>query len=228
MNWARQFFAKVWKLTQPPGKAKLNALANDRVLEFDADMTESLRTFIAVEITLPLNLRMLVENIREMGQGVKVVASASTHITLKFLGDTPVESLPSLTKILQSVAGEFPGFDVDLVGIGAFPHWRRPQVIWVGVQPELSLKNIADRLETELDKLGFPKERRDYEPHLTLARIKAKPPKELKELASRYEGTHFGTQSIDRIIFYQSELQPTGPVYTPLATILLKEASFDG
>jgi 2'-5' RNA ligase len=69
--------------------------------------------------------------------------------------------------------------------------------------------------------LGFPRERRAYHPHLTLARIKAKPPAELQEIAEAHKSTPFGRQTIDRVIWYQSELQSTGPVYTSIATILL-------
>ncbi len=184
-------------------------------------MPETLRTFIAIEISMPPSLRKLLEQIRDMGL-VKVVDSASAHVTLKFLGDTPIELLPDVIKAMASVAGGFEAFDVELAGTGAFPHWGRPQVVWAGISPKDPLQKMAARLEDVLEPLSFPKEGRAYHPHLTLARIKAKPPRELKELAKAYETTSFGTQSIDRVILYQSELQKGGPVYTPLATTLLE------
>jgi 2'-5' RNA ligase len=84
---------------------------------------------------------------------------------------------------------------------------------------------MARRLETIVEPLGFPRESRAFHPHLTLARIKAKPPKELKEIADANENQSFGTQTIDRVILYQSDLQKTGPVYTPLATASLEKST---
>jgi 2'-5' RNA ligase len=184
-------------------------------------MSERLRTFIAVKISLPPALRTILRRFREMGRAVKAVDSETAHLTLKFLGDTPTQVLADVGNIVESVAGAFEPFDLELAGIGAFPHWGRPQVAWAGVIPTVPLLEMAGRFETELEPLGFPREKRAYHPHLTLARIKAKPPAELKDIAEAHESTDFGGQTIDRVIWYQSELQRTGPIYTPLSTILL-------
>jgi 2'-5' RNA ligase len=60
---------------------------------------------------------------------------------------------------------------------------------------------------------------------LTLARIKARPPKELQEIADANENKSFGMQTIDRVVLYQSDLQKSGPVYTPLATASLGKST---
>lgn len=184
-------------------------------------MPEMLRTFIAIEISLPPTLQSIVIELREMGSALKVVDTDSTHITLKFLGDTPVEVLPQIGKVMESVANGLQAFDVELNGIGAFPHWGRPTVVWAGVSPKEPLQHMADRLEAELEPFGFPKESRAYHPHLTLARIKTKPPRELKPLAEIHETTSFGRQTINHIILYESVLQKSGPIYTPLASVPL-------
>jgi 2'-5' RNA ligase len=161
----------------------------------------------------------MLEELQGMGSAVKVVDLESTHVTLKFLGDTPIASVPEIAKRMATVANELDAFELELMGTGAFPHWGRPQVVWVGLSPKEALQNLAARLENDLEPLGFPKESRAYHPHLTLARIKARPPKDLKSLADEYEKTSFGTQTIDRVILYQSVLQKRGPIYTPLATV---------
>ena len=185
-------------------------------------MSRSMRTFVAVEISLPAELRSMLRQFREMGRAVKAVESAATHITLKFLGDTPLDLLAEIAKAIESAMGSREAFELELKGIGAFPHWGRPQVVWAGVFPEEPLVHIAEALENALEPLGFPRERRAFHPHLTLARIKAKPPAELKEIADAHETESFGTQIIDTVIYYQSELKPAGPVYTPLSTIILQ------
>ena len=185
-------------------------------------MGEQARTFVAVEIALPAELRAILRQFGEMGRAVKAVESAAMHITLKFLGDTPREQLAEIADAVESAVGNCEAFELELKGIGAFPHWGRPQVVWAGVSPEEPLLLIAEELEKTLEPLGFPRERRAFHPHLTLARIKAKPPAELKQIADAHETQSFGTQTVDTVIFYQSELQPTGPVYTPLSTITLE------
>ena len=184
-------------------------------------MSEAIRTFIAVNIAVPSELRALLRQFGEMGRAVKAVDSETMHITLKFLGETPADVLADVGRVVESLAGEFEAFELELKGIGAFPHWSRPQVVWAGVDPAEPLLELARRLETELEPLGFPKERRAFHPHLTLARIKARPPAELKDIAEAHETTSFGRQWIDTVIWYQSELQKTGPIYTPLATVNL-------
>lgn len=181
-------------------------------------MPELLRTFIALEISLPPSLQEILQQLREMGSALKVVNSESVHVTLKFLGETPIETLPEIGKVMESVAGGQEAFDLELIGLGAFPHWGRPRVAWAGITPKEPLQHIAKRLETDLEPLGFPREGRAYNPHLTLARIKAKPPRELKQLAETHESTSFGKQTVDRVILYQSVLEKSGPIYTPLAT----------
>jgi RNA 2',3'-cyclic 3'-phosphodiesterase len=185
-------------------------------------MSEPLRTFIAVKVSLPQALRTVLRRFREMGRAVKAVDSDTTHITLKFLGDTPADQLAEVGRIVETVAGDFKSFDLELTGLGAFPHWGRPQVAWVGINPSEPLVEMARRLETELEPLGFRRERRAYHPHLTLARIKARPPAVLQDIAEAHETTSFGTQTIDQVVWYQSELQKTGPIYTPLSTTVLQ------
>jgi 2'-5' RNA ligase len=184
-------------------------------------MSECLRTFVAVKISLPPGLRTVLRQLRELGRAVKAVDSEMMHLTLKFLGDKPRPVLADVGQVVESIAKDYESFELELAGVGAFPDWRRPQVVWAGVTHAELLSEMASRLATELEPLGFPRERRAYHPHLTLARIKAKPPAELQEIAEAHKSTPFGRQTIDRVIWYQSELQSTGPVYTSIATILL-------
>lgn len=185
-------------------------------------MSQTIRTFIAAPIILPDPLRSILRRLREMGRAVKAVDPENPHITVKFLGDTSPEHVSEVTERFEAVLGGVDAFEIELAGIGAFPHWKRPMVTWAGAIDAEPLTEIANRLENELEPLGFPKERRAYHPHLTLARIKAKPPPELHEIAQAHETTSFGQQKIDRLVLFQSELQKTGAVYTLLKTVTLQ------
>ena len=177
----------------------------------------TLRTFFAVAIPCPPALRPVIRSLGEMGDAIKPVSSDGLHITLKFLGETPAEQVSELTDILQQVIAEYPPFDFDLVGLGAFPRVERPEVVWAGVETGEKLIELASRLEERVEKLGYRKERRAFTPHLTLARVRRKPSPLLSELFDKHASTRFGKVKIERTTLFQSELTPTGAVYSVLA-----------
>ncbi|MBV9851975.1 MAG: RNA 2',3'-cyclic phosphodiesterase [Armatimonadetes bacterium] len=101
---------------------------------------------------------------------------ADYHITLKFLGDVPEMRQPELVAAALPVAARDTLLEIRLRGIGVFPNARRPNVLWVGVQDNDTLKELAAQLDGALADLGFRRETRAYVPHVTLARIRAAHP----------------------------------------------------
>lgn len=186
-------------------------------------MSDVIRTFIAVEFHPTPSLRRVIEQLDVMGRPLKAVSADRLHVTLKFLGDTDRQLVSEISGILQGVARVRPAFAVKVVGIGAFPHRHRPSVIWAGLDGADALASIARELETRLEPLGFPREKRAFQPHLTLARVKSKPPNELQALFDKHESTEWGTTPIRTVEFFQSELRPEGPRYTVLASATLPE-----
>jgi len=181
-------------------------------------MSETRRTFIAVSVPCGEKLRHLLGLLGQMGKPVKPVAADNLHLTLKFLGDTPAEQIPAVSEIVQTAASNASSFQMELVGIGAFPRKERPSVIWAGIDGGEPLVQIAEELEQRLQPLGFQKERRAFSPHLTLARVRRKPPPELFELFEQHAATRFGTVSVGSLTYYASDLRPQGAVYTSLST----------
>ncbi|MGB9879848.1 MAG: RNA 2',3'-cyclic phosphodiesterase, partial [Anaerolineae bacterium] len=110
---------------------------------------------------------------------------------------------------------------------GFFPNARRLRVIWVGVDGDVdTLSQLQRAVESELNAIGFPPEKRGFQPHLTLARIRDYArPNEREEMAK-----HIAAVQIDRnasmlvheVHLIRSDLRPTGAVYTRLATVPLK------
>jgi len=90
-------------------------------------------------------------------------------------------------------------------------------VVWAGVK-ELSgaLAGLQARLEEELARIGFAKERRAFTAHATLGRVKDSKPHGLREAIARGAQAHFGRQSVRDIVLIESDLTPKGAVYTEL------------
>jgi signal transduction histidine kinase len=86
----------------------------------------------------------------------------------------------------------------------------------------VSLAALAAETETVCETLGIPAERRDFRPHLTLARIRTpKPLFELKRAIAELPDDRFGEFQSTEFHLYKSELRPGGSIYTKLATYTL-------
>lgn len=181
-------------------------------------MSNSIRAFIAAKLPAGAALREVVSHLGAMGRAVKPVAADNLHVTLKFLGHVASAQTAEISRVVRAVAEPVAPFQVRIVGLGAFPHALRPSVIWAGLEGAEPLVNIAEGLEAELEPLGFAREKRPFHAHLTLARVKFRPPDDLAALLDEHAATEFGTASIASVELYQSELERDGPRYTVLAS----------
>ena len=184
-------------------------------------MPNLIRAFIAVKIPSTPALCEVISQLALMGRPVKSVASDKLHVTLKFMGNTNSELIPKVGRILHAVCESKSAFDLRIIGCGAFPHDARPSVIWAGLENTETLIELSAELETQLQPLGFSAEKCQFQPHLTLARVKSKPPEELAMLLAEQASTEFGVASIESVELRQSELLPEGPQYTSLVSVQL-------
>jgi 2'-5' RNA ligase len=180
-----------------------------------------LRTFISVKIAPTTDLRRLHTRLLNLGDRFRPVALDTLHITLKFLGDTNDAQVPEICAIIRRIAEDAQVMHVRLLGLGAFPNPRRPSVLWVGLDQAEALCRLAAELDCAVASLGFAAESRAFQPHLTLLRIKSRPPDEVFTLLSDDAHTEFGLVAIDEVEYLQSELGPRGSRYTKLATFAL-------
>ena len=70
---------------------------------------------------------------------------------------------------------------------------------------------------------GWPEEGREFSAHLTLCRVRnSKAGFKLAQLAEEYKDFKLGTMPAEAVSVYQSQLTPSGPVYTVLGRYELK------
>jgi 2'-5' RNA ligase len=183
-----------------------------------------MRTFIAVNLAPTPALRRLHERLAGLGDRFTPVALTNLHITLKFLGETAKEQVPEVCTALARAAAAESTARCRLLGLGAFPDARRPTVVWVGLDQGETLVRLAARLDRDLAPLGFAPEARAFQPHLTLLRVKSRPPEELFTLLADEAQTDFGIVELSKVSFFESELTPRGSRYTALANCALGPA----
>lgn len=183
----------------------------------------SIRAFIAVDFEASQELRGLIGELRSSRARLRVVAPENLHITLKFLGETEEGMVEPIVDVLEASVDGVPPFTLTLRGTGAFPSMRAPRVLWVGIYDGEPLVRVAQRLEQGLGSLGFPRERRRFSPHLTLARVKGPQGRDdAVRLIEKQRDAEFGAQRVEAVKLKRSELRPTGAVYSDVAIVALR------
>ncbi len=190
-------------------------------------MKNQIRAFVAVSLSSAVqsSVEKLIRSLRQEIDGVKWVDTQNLHITLKFLGDVPMNELHRIIAAIQRGAESVETFDLEFRGCGVFPNAEQPRTIWIGAgQGSEELTVAATAIEDELFKLGFPKEHRRFSPHLTIGRVKrdVRVSEAVSGFLTERSELAFGSSGVDEVIVYSSELTRNGPIYDELATIPLR------
>jgi len=81
-----------------------------------------------------------------------------------------------------------------------------------------ALGQLAHRVETALNGLGFAAEGRTFSPHLTLARFNVSRPRpELVALLEPKKGLILGRFEVSEFFLFESRLSPSGAQYQKVA-----------
>lgn len=184
------------------------------------------RIFIAVDISETARQRAAeyIDDLRLEFSGLRVgwERPEKLHITLKFLGDVEDEKVAEVVESLNSSAGSSRCFEVELSGTGVFPSPSNPRILWLGLHDQDGkLSATANAVESGCALLGYKKEKREFSPHLTIARLRE--PHKAQQLAVRHLSNKFEPVSfeVSEIVIYESKLQPTGSIYSKLAAVPL-------
>ena len=185
-------------------------------------MSERLiRTFVSVSVPREIvNIQsMLKSTIEPKGVKVRWVMNGKMHLTLKFLGNTTQGSIDNLNEALFNAVKSAKVINLSISGTGAFPVKGRPNVLWLGIKGDIDeLKQLTVNINNSLEPLGFITEKRDFLPHVTIARIKSNQ-KKIPNI-SNYLNTTFTElpMKIVKISLVQSESFSKGTFYTILGT----------
>ena len=184
-----------------------------------------MRIFIAVELPSDVKnqiARMQAE-LKKVPAQVSWTKAENVHLTLKFLGEIEEKQLQPVTQAARAGCKGIKKFKISLKGVGGFPNLRQPRVIWIGTQNGAEeLISLQAKIDTELDKAGFPKEEKKFRPHFTLGRVRV--PKNIEKLAQALGSTEFQTADFDilHLNVMKSQLSPGGSIYTVLERIDLE------
>lgn len=186
-----------------------------------------IRSFLAFE--LPPEIREKIGEVstelQKLTLPIRWVKVTNIHLTMIFLGYVDEDKIDDIKEKVNLVVQRFSIFQTRLNGIGVFPNWRKPRVIWIDLGGEIErLSTLREELQTELKVLGFKPEKRPFAPHLTIGRFKGllDRDEELKSILDRYHDLSGDLQYLNELVLFKSDLKPDGPVYTKMATWQLR------
>lgn len=178
-----------------------------------------MRYFIAVNLPIDLKekIRKATKNLQD--KGLKKVAPEKLHLTLKFLREVNENKIEEVKEKLREI--EFERFSVGLKGTGCFPNMNFIKVFWLGIgEGRENLIGLQGEIDEKLSKINFKKEKKKFEPHLTIARVKFLQDKGkiLEELKKIQLEENF---EVNNFYLMESMLQKGGPKYKKIDSFKL-------
>jgi RNA 2',3'-cyclic 3'-phosphodiesterase len=188
-----------------------------------------MRLFIALDIDdgIRSRLQRFVEGVRGFAPDARWQRPDSLHVTLKFIGEKPRETVEEIRRVLAEIRGT--AMEITFRGYGFFPTTRAARVFWVGLQAGPELAQLAADVDTALSRLKIPREEHAFSPHLTLARAsrsgaprwrKGDGPNNtfrlLQDKLAALPPPEFGTMTARDFFLYESKLSRGGSIYSKL------------
>ena len=195
-------------------------------------MSQEVRAFVAIDLPEPVKeaIGEVVDQLRRVDlRGVRPVNLNGVHLTVKFLGDVSTDNVPKVAEAVSEAVHDAEAFVIEMGGVGVFPNRRSPRTIWAGFEGDVDrLAHLQRRVDNAVAELGFPKERRSFTPHLTLARVRDGAASDTRRSAAEIAERHWKGSglivSVNSVGLIRSILSPKGARYEHLANLPLGEA----
>lgn len=168
-----------------------------------------LRLFVG--IALPEEVRVELGTLCSGIPNARWVRPENLHMTLRFIGEVGEDVAEDIDDSFREIRGQ--SFSMWLKGLGFFGNARSPRQIWVGVERNLALHHLQEKIESAIVRAGLPPECRKFVPHVTLARLRGQNVSRLQSFLSVHEPFRKGPIAVDRFTFFSSKLSHNGSIY---------------
>ena len=185
------------------------------------------RTFIGIKIQAKERFLDQLVDIRQrlVREKINWVNPERFHITLHFIGKSSDQLIESIDHELCSLIPDFPRPEIRIARLGVFPNVRKAKVLWADLEYGEQLIELQQAIVKIMKQHGQEIEKREFKPHLTLGRFKYPPHRDrLNKVLEHYAHTVFDEQITDGVTFFESQLDRTGPNYSPLHIYAFNDA----
>jgi len=164
--------------------------------------------------------KSLVDRLRSSLPDASWTKAESWHLTLKFLGEVSRSALDRFGTSIAEACAEAVAGEILADGALVFPPRGEARVLGVGFASNEALDSVvrvADAADRAAAPLGVEPERREFRPHVTLARLRRRWPQEAVASFRETVGAwRFPAWRARSCVLFESRLGPGGAAHTPL------------
>lgn len=191
---------------------------------------ESIRTFVGIDF--PEALKQTLAGVQQRlappgsANGLLWTPRQNFHLTLFYLGTTPVTLLGPIGTALAEAARACAAFPLAFGKLDCFPAAGVPRVLFMeALDPSGGLLLLYTRLCEALAKFDFHPDHDLFRPHVTLCRAgrRTSPPRlrTLREWAARTLDGMPESLTVDEAVLFRSVPEREAPVYQTLSRLPL-------
>jgi RNA 2',3'-cyclic 3'-phosphodiesterase len=145
------------------------------------------------------------------------VPASNLHLTVRFIGSIERSAVDGIADRLAE--RPLSSFELELGEVGTFKRGRLVRVVWLQVRAGAEqARELAAEVEAECVRAGLAPESRPFQPHLTLARARAR---DGAILPSPPAPPDLPPWRAGELIVYRSHLGRAGAVYEPIRSLRL-------
>ncbi|MGC8649108.1 MAG: RNA 2',3'-cyclic phosphodiesterase [Candidatus Micrarchaeia archaeon] len=182
---------------------------------------ESMRVFIALDLSEEAKetvYNSILKIINSEKSVLKIVKKDQLHITLFFFPNINEEKLENLYNIIDNI--KINPFKIKIKGINTF-NLKSPKILFLNlIDQSNSILYLYNLLKNNAIENGAIVEHKDFNPHITIARVKRDAKfidyKKISEIISKSAEIDFGEFVCDEIKVFKSRLTQKGPIYNAL------------
>jgi len=185
---------------------------------------DHIRCFFALTVSEKIqnDLAVIQNQLKTDGAQARWIKPHNIHLTLRFLGERSEKRVRETAGHLSEWFHGTSGFPITIDRLECFPNNIRPRVIGAGISNGTKeAAAVFEHLNAGLAKIGIPKDREDFVPHLTLGRCKTSEESRSTAEAIQKAPMFSIEASAESVSFFQSTLHSDGSIYTPIARIPL-------
>ncbi len=143
--------------------------------------------------------------------------ASNLHLTVRFIGTVERSVVEGIANRLAEL--RLAGLELELGGVGTFKRGRLARVVWLDIRAGANeARELSAQVEAECARAGLDAEVRSFQPHITLARARARDGAAPPALPTP---PNLPPWRAEELVLYSSHLGRTGSVYEPLRRLRL-------
>jgi RNA 2',3'-cyclic 3'-phosphodiesterase len=166
------------------------------------------RLFAGLEV--PSHVTSVLSMLRGGLPGARWTEPTDYHVTLRFIGDIGYRQASEIDSLLADVSRR--PLRLRIAGLGSFGG-DKPHSVFATVEPTRELAELHGEVERLVRACGMEADRRRFQPHVTLARLRGTSSLDVAEYLSSRSWFPPQTFTADRFVLFSSRASTGGGPY---------------